>query len=80
VEHGLTWVRWLARTMTLPGTTSLQGTAMTELVTVEPERHDHSAIVFRPAAVIAAQTTPPSRVMLGSNLASPSSTRSLSWS
>jgi hypothetical protein len=44
------------------------------------ERHDHSAIVFRPAAVIAAQTTPPSRVMLGSNWASPSSTRSLSWS
>jgi hypothetical protein len=40
----------------------------------------HSAIAFRPAAVIAAQTTPPSRVMLGSNLASPSSTRSLSWS
>jgi hypothetical protein len=32
------------------------------------ERPDHSAIIFRPAAVIAAQTTPPSRVMLGSNL------------
>ena len=64
---------------------SAVGLLLAAALSARRHRGSHSAIAFRPAAVIAAQTTtvrswPPSRVMPSCNLTSPSSTRSLSWS